>query len=227
MSRDRDRASDDRRARAVTEAGIARQLGELRQPVSPQLRVAILDRTGLVDHYAPVATPLGDGLVAFNQRGASLLHVSIDEAEFAEMFAARIGRPLLPASRPPADVVRALQSGWDPSVAADLRSLGEFQRDVLTVTREIPPGQVRSYGWVAARIGRPSAVRAVGTALAKNPVPLLIPCHRVVRSDGTFGQYLFGTEAKARLLRDEGARLDLPAPIDQGAPTGRFPHRGI
>lgn len=208
MSRDRDRTPDgrtpdDHSAEAVTEAGIARQLSTLRPPVSPELRVAILDRTGLVDHYAPVDTPLGLGLVAFNRRGASLLHVSIDEAEFAEMFAARIGRPLLPADRPPADVVRALSTGRGRPVAADLRSVGQFQRDVLTAIREIPPGQVRSYGWVAARIGRPAAVRAVGTALARNPVPLLIPCHRVVRSDGAIGHYLFGTEAKARLLRDE------------------------
>ena len=70
---------------------------------------------------------------------------------------------------------------------------------------EIPRGEVRPYGWIAAEIGRPKAVRAVGTALAHNPVPLVVPCHRVVRSDGMIGQYsMGGPEAKRRVLAAEG-----------------------
>jgi O-6-methylguanine DNA methyltransferase len=62
-------------------------------------------------------------------------------------------------------------------------------RALNNVSLEIPPGEVRPYSWIAREIGRPGAVRATGSALAKNPVPLLIPCHRVVRSDGRIGKY--------------------------------------
>lgn len=87
----------------------------------------------------------------------------------------------------------------------DLSGLTEFERAVLEKTLEIPPGQVRSYAWVAREIGRPRAVRAVGSALARNPIPVLIPCHRVVRSDGVIGQYgAGGTAAKRAILESEG-----------------------
>ena len=68
---------------------------------------------------------------------------------------------------------------------------------------------MRTYGWIAAQIGRPAAVRAVGTALRKNPVPVLIPCHRVVRSDGEIGDYaLGGSQAKRAILAAEGLQSD-------------------
>ncbi|MBC5809858.1 MAG: methylated-DNA--[protein]-cysteine S-methyltransferase, partial [Candidatus Eremiobacteraeota bacterium] len=80
---------------------------------------------------------------------------------------------------------------------------------MLRKTLEIPRGQVRPYNWIAREIGRPKAVRAVGTALKKNPVPLLVPCHRVVRGDGTFGEYaLGGPSNKIRLLKAEGVKVD-------------------
>ena len=71
----------------------------------------------------------------------------------------------------------------------DLRGHTEFERDVWRKALDIPRGEVRPYGWIAAEIGRPRAVRAVGTALGHNPVPLIVPCHRVVRTDGSIGQY--------------------------------------
>lgn len=87
------------------------------------------------------------------------------------------------------------------TVPVDLSGLTEFQRAVLAVTREIAFGEVRSYRWIAQRIGRPRAVRAVGTALGDNPVPILIPCHRVIRSDGrSLGGYTFGLRVKEELL---------------------------
>jgi O-6-methylguanine DNA methyltransferase len=79
---------------------------------------------------------------------------------------------------------------------------------VLRKTLEIPRGQVRPYGWVAREIGHPAAVRAVGTALANNPIPYFIPCHRVVRTDGQIGNYGGGgPEAKRVILTLEGVRL--------------------
>lgn len=86
------------------------------------------------------------------------------------------------------------------SVPVDLSAAPPFQRDVLQAAQTIPFGEVRSYAWVARRIGRPRAVRAVGTALGRNPVPLIVPCHRVLRSDGGVGGYLFGSPVKDRLL---------------------------
>ncbi len=92
------------------------------------------------------------------------------------------------------------------SVTVDLEPLPRFQRGVLDAARSIPLGEVRTYGWIAARIGKPGAVRAVGNALGANPVPLLVPCHRVVRSDGSMGGYSFGApELKEQLILRERA----------------------
>jgi O-6-methylguanine DNA methyltransferase len=87
----------------------------------------------------------------------------------------------------------------------DLGSLTTFEQAVLRKTMEIPFGEVRPYAWVAREIARPRAVRAVGSALAGNPVPFVIPCHRVVRTDGHIGEYGGGgPEAKRRMLGEEG-----------------------
>jgi O-6-methylguanine DNA methyltransferase len=93
------------------------------------------------------------------------------------------------------------------TVPVDLTALPAFQRRVLEEARRIPFGQARTYAWVARRIGNPRAVRAVGTALARNPVPLIVPCHRVLRSDGGLGGYSMegGVALKARLLALEQA----------------------
>ena len=81
--------------------------------------------------------------------------------------------------------------------------LTPFQQAVYAVVATIPKGQTRSYAWVARRIGRPKAVRAVGNALNRNPFAPRIPCHRVIRSDGSLGGFARGTAAKRRLLAAE------------------------
>lgn len=86
------------------------------------------------------------------------------------------------------------------SIPCDLHGLPPFMRAVLRITAQIPYGAVRSYQWVAERLGKPKATRAVGNALARNPIPIVIPCHRVVRSDGTLGGYALGLSWKRRLL---------------------------
>ncbi|HNX81045.1 MAG TPA: methylated-DNA--[protein]-cysteine S-methyltransferase [Candidatus Omnitrophota bacterium] len=78
-----------------------------------------------------------------------------------------------------------------------------FEKKVYTAVMTIPLGSVRTYAWVACRIGKPKAVRAVGQALHKNPFPLLIPCHRVVRSNGKLGGFAWGVRNKAKLLNLE------------------------
>jgi O-6-methylguanine DNA methyltransferase len=87
----------------------------------------------------------------------------------------------------------------------DLRQCSDFERAVLATTATIPYGEVRSYKWIAARIGHPRAMRAVGNALHRNPLPILIPCHRVIKSDGRTGGYAFGEAWKTRLLSLEQA----------------------
>lgn len=103
------------------------------------------------------------------------------------------------------------------SVPVDLSNVPDFQRRVLEAARRIPFGEARPYAWVAERIGNPRAVRAVGTALGRNPVPLIVPCHRVWRSDGGPGGYLFGVGVKSRLLA-----LERTTPVLEGCTSTRI-----
>jgi O-6-methylguanine DNA methyltransferase len=89
------------------------------------------------------------------------------------------------------------------TVPVDLGGVAEFQDRVLAEARRIPFGGVESYAALARRIGHPRAARAVGNALGANPVPVLVPCHRVIRGDGTWGRYAFGAALKTRLLELE------------------------
>jgi O-6-methylguanine DNA methyltransferase len=102
-------------------------------------------------------------------------------------------------------------------VPVDLTAVPDFQRRVLEAARQIPFGEARPYAWIAARIGHPRAVRAVGTALGRNPVPLILPCHRVWRSDGGLGGYIFGTAVKDRL-----AALERTTPVLEGCTSTRI-----
>lgn len=96
-------------------------------------------------------------------------------------------------------------SGPDAELSFDLAGRTDFQRDVLTAVAAIPRGQVRTYAEVAASVGRPRAARAVGEVMRTNPIPVLIPCHRVVRSGGQIGNYTPHPDIKRKLLIEEGA----------------------
>ena len=89
----------------------------------------------------------------------------------------------------------------------DLRGATTFQRAVWDATISIPYGETRTYAWVAQQIGKPRALRAVGRALARNPFPIIVPCHRVVASNGNLGGFRGGLELKKRLLELEAGRL--------------------
>ncbi len=172
-----------------------RGLGNVQAP--PRLLAAILDELDLGDRFASLDTVLGPVFVAWNRHGVSAVMKADTPEEFAARFQERYRRTPRPAPELPWRITGAEQF--------DLRSVTEFERAVLFKALEIPRGEVRTYGWVAAEIGRPLAVRAVGSALRKNPVPVLIPCHRVVRSDGHIGDYaLGGSEAKRAILAAEG-----------------------
>jgi O-6-methylguanine DNA methyltransferase len=96
----------------------------------------------------------------------------------------------------------------------DMDSCYDFQKTVLLETAQVPKGRVISYGCLAKRIFAPRAARAIGSALAKNPFPLIIPCHRVVRSDGNPGDFGGGSDMKKFLLQKEGIDLNLAGKID-------------
>lgn len=84
-----------------------------------------------------------------------------------------------------------------------IRGTSIFVQKVLSAIKDIPFGETRTYKWTAGQIGRPNAARAVGTALSKNPLPLIIPCHRVITSSGNLGGYIFGGKIKELLLQLE------------------------
>ena len=185
---------------------------------------------GLLDRVAArwvrCPGPIGEVFVAFTDHGIAFVRPSEGrpsegrpsegrpseegpgEDGPAAAFRERFARPLLPADRPPAGLLPALRTGKATGLRFDLRGMSDFQRDVLRATQTIPRGQIRPYAWIARQIGRPRAVRAVGSALGHNPVPILIPCHRVTRADGTIGDYVLGTAAKESLLRAEDVDLD-------------------
>lgn len=191
---------------------IVRELRELGGAEAPDtLLPAVLRRVGLNDVYWQLDTPVGPVFVAYSDTGISAVRLASDAAEFERAFRERFGRALQPVAQPPADLAGAVVEGLGGGrtrLRFDLRGLSEFERAVLLKASEIPRGQVRPYAWIAREIGRPGAVRAVGTALGGNPVPLLIPCHRVVRSDGQIGGYIFGGEAKRAVLASEGVEAE-------------------
>jgi O-6-methylguanine DNA methyltransferase len=178
---------------------LVRQLRALGRVQAPRrLLEAILEEINLGDRYASVQTDLGPVYVAWSRFGICAVMKTLTAPEFEERFRERFGR----VPRPSDDGPPPLADG-----RFDLRGVTEFERAVLLKAREIPRGEVRTYGWIAAQIGHPTAVRAVGSALRKNPVPILIPCHRVVRSDGVIGNYaLGGADSKRRILAAEGVR---------------------
>jgi methylated-DNA-[protein]-cysteine S-methyltransferase len=170
------------------------------------------ERAGVLDvAYCTHDSPLGALLLAATPEG--LVRVAFareDHDGVLESLARAISPRVLWAPRRLDGVVRQLDEYFAGTrrafdVPVDLRLASGFRRAVLTHLRTIPFGHTESYAGVARAAGSPRAVRAVGTACATNPVPLVVPCHRVVRSDGSIGQYRGGTEAKRALLALEAS----------------------
>lgn len=186
---------------------LERELGQMQVTAPSGVKDGIALGAGLADGFSVFDSPLGEVVVAFNPLGVSA--VDLFSEGFRQRFEQRFRRGLLEA-RPPRGwddlILRALAAGTPGGLPVDFRSVTGFQKQVLGETAAIPRGQTRSYGWLAHRAGRPKAARAVGQTMARNPVPLVIPCHRVVRSDGRIGHYgLGGADNKQTLLRVEGA----------------------
>jgi AraC family transcriptional regulator, regulatory protein of adaptative response / methylated-DNA-[protein]-cysteine methyltransferase len=166
--------------------------------------------------YAMLDTPLGRMLVAATAKGICRLTFDEDVASLHRRFPnARIEPADTAMASLISGVLKAIET---PTAAHDLPidvAGTAFQEKVWQELRKIPPGETRSYADIAVAVGDPKATRAVGTANGSNPIAVLVPCHRVIRSDGTLGGYAGGLDRKRKLLAAEGAgwkeqgRLDL------------------
>ncbi len=163
--------------------------------------------------YANMEAPIVGRLwLATTERGLCAITFGGDEAAFVFALQRTWGLRPLPGAEALAEAmqqVRAYVVGKRESfdLPIDLRPLTEFQRQVLEATLAIPFGQTASYRGVAESIGNPKAVRAVGGVQASNPIPIVIPCHRVVGGNGSLTGYGGGIEMKQALLRLEGVLL--------------------
>lgn len=162
--------------------------------------------------WSHVRSPLGRLFVAVSNQGLYAIVYRQHENEFVADLNSRA--TLKKDSGATSQVTAQLEEYFARerkkfALPLDLSALTPFQRQVLAVTSRIPFGQVRSYQRVAEKIGRPRASRPVGQALGRNPIPIVIPCHRVIASDASLGGYCgsSGLELKRWLLRHEGVRL--------------------
>jgi AraC family transcriptional regulator, regulatory protein of adaptative response / methylated-DNA-[protein]-cysteine methyltransferase len=183
--------------------------------------------SGEVIRWSVAPIPEGLAVVAATERGlCSVLMGSTEDALAAEL---RSEFPLATLTRDDAAMattaalVQDLAQGHPRPDAVGLPldvHATAFRRRVWEALRRIPVGETRSYGEIAGEVGAPGAARAVGTACAQNPVPIVVPCHRVVASNGGLGGYSGGLARKRQLLGAEGVLL----PSDRGAPAGRSGH---
>jgi methylated-DNA-[protein]-cysteine S-methyltransferase len=174
-----------------------------------QFREAAI-REGLVDvRFDVVPSPIGDLFLAATGRGLCRISYTIDgqEESLARTFGVRVLRA------PIDEVRRELDEYFDGrrqqfDMALDLRAVG-FQESVLQELARVPYGQTDTYGHLAAKVGRPGAARAVGMVMNRNPIPIVLPCHRILGANGSLTGYAGGLHVKRALLELEGAVLTL------------------
>jgi len=168
---------------------------------------------GLLDvAYDVIESPLGDLFVGVSDRGLCVISYEADPDAQVERLARGFGsrvlrspRPIDPARRQLGEYFEGKRRRFDLEV--DLRLTRDFGRTVLEELGRVPFGEVTTYGALAAKAGKPRAARAVGTIMNRNPLPIVLPCHRVVGANGSLVGYAGGLERKQTLLRLEGALL--------------------
>ncbi len=188
------------------------------EPVSPPPLRFLTKRVRRAS-YARIESPIGPLFVAVSDRGVCEIGFGAQETE--EGFRNQLERRgFFPASdhhgiegiaRQLAEYFRGERNRFE--VPLDFSGISPFTHAVLAATSEVPFGRLATYRDIAQRIGRPEAMRAVGNALGRNPIPIIVPCHRIVRSDASLGGYTGGIEIKQRLLAHEGVIL----PQDSGS----------
>ncbi len=173
--------------------------------------------------YRVVDSPLGPLWIAVGPKGVLVIHYGKEPSALELTRIVRAYGPgMLPDARRADAVVRELDQYFSGKrrafdVAVDLSPLTDFQRRILRATARIEFGDVSTYARVAAKAGSEKASRAAGQALGANPIPIVVPCHRILASDGTLGGYAGGLDAKRRLLALE--RREVPA--------GGWPKKGL
>ena len=184
------------------------------------------------ERYCLFETPLGPFGIAWSERGLSRLQLPEADRAATEK---RLGASASACAPPPwaEQVIAAIRRHLAgervdfASAALDLAGVGEFRRAVYEAARAVGWGQTASYGEIARRIGFAWGARAVGQALARNPVPLVVPCHRILTQDGRIGGFSAygGTVTKQRLLALEGVRVGTPLLPGMAEPAARAAQR--
>jgi len=194
----------------ISEEALDRLLCNAREKLEPRMKLIRRSEAAVgIAH-----SPLGPLLIAVGPHGLLLVH-------YLETKSASSGLTVLRLKFDPVEDAKVVGEVGDQIcrfMAGDRTALGyhadlslvqgDFQRRALERLMEVPLGAVVTYQALAARIGAPHAQRAVGNAMATNPIPIYVPCHRVVRSDGVVGQYGGGTKSKVELLRTEGFAIE-------------------
>jgi methylated-DNA-[protein]-cysteine S-methyltransferase len=162
--------------------------------------------------YDLVDTPIGTLFVAATDRGLARIVYDADPDREVEELARAYGLRVLRTAKPIDEARRELDEYFEGrrrrfDLALDLAAIAEFHRRVLGELARVPYGEVVTYGELAARSDRPRAARAVGTVMNRNPLPIVLPCHRVIGANGKLVGYGGGLERKEALLRLEGALL--------------------
>ncbi len=190
------------------EAATARAQARVRQALAAQARPA-----AEVWYDVLARSPIGPVFVAVTGRGLRAVRFGLSERQFVQALQRETrAQPVRSAARAGAAAQQMGEylAGRRPAfdMPVDLTAMTRFQQQVLLAACQIPRGQVRTYSELARQIGRPKAARAVGQALGSNPVPIVIPCHRVLAADGSLRGYSGGggIATKEQLLRLEGAR---------------------
>jgi methylated-DNA-[protein]-cysteine S-methyltransferase len=185
-------------------------------PVTPELDRRFRDaaaRENLLDvAYDLVDTPVGTLLVAATERGLCRIAYDADPEQELERLARAFGTRVLRSTQPIDGARRQLDEYFERKrarfdLSVDLAAQADFNRRVLRELARVPYGEVVTYGELAARAARPRAARAVGTVMNRNPLPIVLPCHRVIGASGKLVGYAGGLERKEALLRLEGALL--------------------
>jgi len=180
-----------------------------------KLQVSLIEARENAILYGGLAHPTTNTLLlAMRKNKVVAIDFGVSEEKFIDRIEKQFNAPIYygPEETLPAlDQIRAYLDGQrtDFDLPTDISILTDFQQQVLEATQQIPRGRIATYMDIARKIGKPKAVRAVGQALGRNPIPIVIPCHRVIASDGSLGGYSGGggLKTKARLLQLEGARL--------------------
>lgn len=184
-------------------ANLAEQAVKLRLKAPSEI---VFEHTS--DQYGMAESDLGPVWIGYTKQGISVVKMGLEnDLAFEQYYAERLGRQPVKGIVPEKyirAVLRALRGEKPVKVPLALDGLPVFEQTVLNHLAKIPFGEVRPYAWLAKEAGNPGAVRAVGTIMARNPIPFLLPCHRIIPSNGGVGNYGYGPDMKRILLEREG-----------------------